>query len=310
MNKDSTIYVAGSKTLIGAALVRQLRKHGYFNVFDGSEPNLVDTAAVNKFFSHSQPDYVFIAAGKSGGIEANRKYPASLMIDNLLVECNLIQAAHHSKVKKLLYLASSCCYPKFCPQPMQISSLMTGPLEPTNDSYAIAKIAGIKLCEAYRRQHESPFVVGIPANAFGPGDDFHPEDSHVIAALIRRIHVAKLHQRPSASIWGTGTPRREFVFAEDLADACIFVMQHYHDQRPINLGGGTDVSIKELAHLIKDITGYSGDLYFDLDKPDGMPLKVLDSNPLLAMGWQATTPLREALVATYHSFLQLNLESN
>ncbi len=304
MEKHSRIYVAGGDTLIGAAILRQLHQQGYANVIGGPgrEPDLTVAEAVGEFFARVAPDYVFVAAGKSGGIEANRKYPAGLMLDNLLTASHLIHAAFQFGVKRLLYLASSCCYPKHCLQPMRVESLLTGPLEPTNEAYAVAKIAGLKLCEAYRQQHGADFVVGIPANAFGPGDDFSPEDSHVIAALLQRLHAAKIAAAPYIEIWGTGRPRREFIFADDLADACLFVMNCYTGMTPINLGGGVDISIGELAALIKETVEYQGELRYDPARPDGMPLKALDSQPLLELGWRAATPFRVALQKTYKSF--------
>lgn len=307
MERNSTIYVAGGQTLIGAAILRQMERQGYIiNIIgkSGEEPDLTDGRSVDDFFSRRLFEYVFMAAGKSGGIEANRKYPAELMFDNLLVECHIIHSAYRHGIKKLLYLASSCCYPKHCPQPMHVESLLTGPLEPANEAYAVAKIAGIKLCQAYRQQYGANFIVGIPTNVFGPGDDFSPEDSHVIAALIRRIYEAKLTGKPFVEIWGTGTPRREFIFADDLADACLFVIQRYDGAEPINLGGGTDLSIAELAELVKEVVGYAGELRFDTSRPDGMPLKALDSSRLIAMGWRPATPFRVALAATYDSFLE------
>jgi GDP-L-fucose synthase len=258
---------------------------------------------VSDFFAQNKPEYVFLAAGKSGGISANQKYPADLMLDNLLVICNVIDSAYHSGVKKLLYLASSCSYPKHSAQPMQVESLMTGILEPTNEAYAVAKIAGIKLCQAYCQQYGANFISGIPANAFGIGDDFSLEESHVIPALIRKMHEAKIADAEFVEIWGTGTPRREFIFADDLADACIFIADNYDDPMPINIGGGLDLSIKELAELIKEAIGYRGQLHFDASKPDGMPLKALDSSKLQSMGWQPQTSFRAAVEATYDWFL-------
>ena len=306
MRKHAIIYVAGGQTLIGAAILRQLKQQGYTNIVGkpGEEPDLTDATSVDEFFSRLLPEYVFMAAGKSGGILPNQRYPADLMLDNLLVECNVIRAAYQHRVKKLLYLASSCCYPRHCPQPMRVESLLTGSLEPTNEAYAVAKIASIKLCQAYRQQYGANFVIGIPANAFGPGDDFSLEDSHVIAALIRKMHEAKLSDAPFVEVWGTGTPRREFIFADDLADACLFVMQKYDGTEPINLGGGTDLSIGELAQLTKEVVGYEGELRFDTSRPDGMPLKVLDSRPLMAMGWKSETSFEKALSATFEVFVQ------
>lgn len=303
MEKQAKIYVAGSQTLIGSALVRQLKQQGYTNLLKSQEPDLTDAAQVDDFFTQTNPDYVFLAAGKSGGIGANQKYPAQLMLDNLLIEAHVIPIAYRHGVKKLLYLASSCSYPKLCPQPMRVESLMTGPLEPTNEAYAVAKLAGLKLCQAYRQQYGVNFINGIPANAFGIGDDFSLEDSHVIPALIRKMHEAKVNSVESVEIWGTGAPRREFIFADDLADACIFIMQDYDAPEPINIGGGSDLSIKELAEFIKQVVGYTGELRFDASKPDGMPLKALDSTQLLSMGWQPKTSLQAALSATYDWFL-------
>lgn len=305
MDKNSCIYVAGSDTLIGAAIVRELQRQGYTQPIGVEyEPDLTDAAQVEAFFAREKPEYVFLAAGKSGGISANVKYPATLMLDNLLVECHVIASTQRHGVKKLLYLASSCSYPKHTPQPMQIDSLLTGKLEPTNEAYAVAKIAGMKLCEAYRQQYGARFITGIPANAFGPGDDFSPEDSHVIAALLRKMHEAKLNDSPSVEIWGTGTPRREFIFVDDLADACVFALNHYDGAAPINLGGGTDLSIKELARQIQTLVGYTGKLCFNTSKPDGMPLKALDSTVLLNMGWRPRTSFHDALAQTYAWFLQ------
>ncbi len=306
MHKTSRVFVTGGRTLIGAAILRQLERQGYRNVVDeqGPEPDLTDAVQVADFFARQAPEYVFLAAGKTGGIEANRKYPAELMLDNLLVECHIIHNAYRHGVKKLLYLASSCCYPKLCLQPMRVEALMTGPLEPTNEAYAVAKIAGIKLCQAYRQQYGANFIVGIPANAFGTDDDFSLDNSHVIPAMLRKMHEAKAHGADQVEIWGTGTPRREFIFADDLAEACIFVVQNYNSDEPINLGGGADVSIRELAHLAGEVVGYKGQLHFDTTKPDGMPIKALDASRLREMGWVATTPLSAALAATYASFLQ------
>lgn len=306
MEKDSLIYVAGTDTLIGAAILKGLHNQGYQKVLGGGDltVDLTDARQMEAFFSRVHPEFVIDAAGKSGGIEANRKNPAGLMLDNLMVESHLIDAAYRHGVKKLLYLASSCCYPRDCAQPMRIESLMTGPLEPTNEAYAVAKIAGIKLCQAYRQQYGSNFIVGIPANAFGIDDDFSREDSHVVPAMLRRMHEAKIKGIDQVEIWGTGIPRREFIFADDLADACIFVMNRYDEVDPINLGGGVDVSIRELAQLAAEVVGFKGRLSFDATKPDGMPLKALDSSRLLGMGWTAKTPFIDALKATYDAYVQ------
>lgn len=307
MEKNDRIYVAGGQTLIGAAILRELERQGYMNIVGrpGEEPELTDASKVDAFFAQTVPDYVFLVAGKSGGIGANQKYPAELMLDNLLVECHVIHSAYRYGVKKLLYLASSCSYPKLCPQPMRVESLLTGPLEPTNEAYAVAKIAGIKLCQAYRQQYGANFIVGIPANVFGLGDDFSLEDSHVIPALIRKMHDAKLSGAKFVEIWGTGSPKREFIFADDLADACVFIMNEYDGREPINIGSGLAFSISELAELNKEIVSYPGELRFDTSKPDGMPLKVLDSSKLSEIGWRPKTSFPSALSATYDWFLQV-----
>jgi len=310
VEKGNRIFVAGGQTLMGAALLRELERQGYTHLVGESpnEPELTDADAVGKFFERARPEFVFMAGGKSGGIGANRKYPAELMLDNLLGECHVIQNGHRWGAKKLLYLASSCSYPRLCTQPMRVESLLTGPLEPTSEAYAVAKIAGIKLCEAFRQQYGASFVSVIPANPFGPGDDFRPEEAHVIAALIRRLHEAKERGQESVEIWGTGNPRREFIFADDLADACIFVMNKYEGTEPINVGGGMDLSIRELAVMIREVVGYGGELRFDSTKPDGMPCKVLESTRLHEMGWRARTPFRSALAATYGWFLKAEQE--
>jgi GDP-L-fucose synthase len=307
VEKQSRIYIAGGGTLIGAALLRRLKALGYVNVLGAppDEPDLCSAAEVDAFFRRSRPEYVIFAAGKSGGIEANRRFPADLMLDNLLSECHVIDAAHRCGARKLLYLASSCSYPKHCPQPMQVESLMSGPLEPTNDAYATAKLSGIVLCQAYARQHGDRFVSAIPANAFGIDDDFSAGGGHVIPSLIARIHAAKIESQPSIEIWGTGTPRREFIFADDLADACLFVLREYEEtQTPINLGSGEDLSIRETAEHICEVVEYTGELCFDTTRPDGMPLKSLDSSRLRGMGWRAQTPFARALAKTYESYLQ------
>lgn len=307
MERRAPIYVAGGQTLIGSALLRRLVSQGFSNIVGRppGEPNLCSAAAVDDFFRRARPQYVIFAAGKSGGIQANRSNPADLMLDNLLAQTHVIDAAHRHGVTKLLYLASSCSYPKLCPQPMQVTSLWSGPLEPTNDAYATAKLAGITLCLAYARQHGDNFIAGIPANAFGIDDDFSPDGGHVIPALIGRIHQAKVESRPSVTIWGTGTPRREFIFADDLADACLFVLSQYNEtQTPINLGCGMDLTIRETAERIRDVVGYCGELVFDASKPDGMPLKSLDSTVLTRMGWRSRTSLVAALHETYDAYLK------
>jgi GDP-L-fucose synthase len=306
LNETSRIYVAGGDTLIGAALRERLRAAGFTNLVGEppGEPDLVSSWQVKEFFASERPEYVFLTAGPSGGIRANQNYPAQLMRDNLLMAVHVIDAAHRYGVSKLLYLASSCSYPRLAPQPMRVESLMTGPLEPTNEPYAMAKLAGMALCQAYRRQYGVRFITAIPANAFGPHDDFSAEDSHVIPGLIRRFHEERCRGQAEVRIWGSGRPRREFLYSLDLADACIFVMQNYDADEPINLGGGSDLSIAETADLVAEVVGYRGRLSFDVSQPDGMPLKSLDARPLKKLGWAPSTEFRTALAETYDWFLR------
>lgn len=305
MNSDARIYVAGAETLIGAAIVAQLRKRGMNNLVglppDG--PDLTVAAQVEDFFGEYRPDYVFMAGGQSGGIELNRSRPADLMVDNLLATVHVLQSAQANGVRKLLYLSSSCSYPRVAPQPMEVESLWSGPIEPTSAAYATAKLAGWQLCEAFRRQYGASFITAIPANAFGPGDDFSERTGHVIPALIRRAHRAKVQGEDELVVWGTGAPRREFIFAPDLANACLFVMENY-DGGILNLGGGASLSIAALARQIVEVVGYRGMLRFDVGKPDGQPLKMLDSRPLREMGWRPRTDFRTALESTYSWYLQ------
>jgi GDP-L-fucose synthase len=305
LDRESRIFVAGGRTLIGSAILRQLDRLNYTKLVGrpAEEPNPASFSDVGSFFQRHEPEYVFLVAGKSGGISANQRYPAELMLDNLLVECAVIHNAYLHNVRKLVYSASSCSYPRMAPQPMREECLMTGLLEPTNEAYAMAKLAGIGLCKAYRKQYGANFISVVPANAFGPDDDFSLEESHVIPALIRRMHEAKIQGIDSVEIWGTGSAKREFVLSDDLAEGCIFVMQEYDGLEPINIGGGSDVSIKELAQIIKDVVGFAGELRFDSTKPDGMPYKALDPSRLGSMGWSARTPLKTAIAATYDWFL-------
>ena len=306
LEREERIYIAGSGTLIGKAIWRGLENRGYTNLVGGpgKEPDLNDPSQVNRFFARSKPDYVVSAAGRSRGIRANQLYPADLMRENLLVQSHVIDCAYRNGVKKLLYLASSCCYPRHCPQPMKEESLLSAPLEPTNEAYALAKIAGIKLCQAYRQQYGVDFISAIPGDVFGPGDDFSLEDSHVVPALIRKMHEGKEMGTDTVEIWGSGNPRRDVVFVDDLADACIFVMCQYAEAQPINIGSGADLTIREIAMVIKSVVGYRGELRFDTSRPDGMPKKLLDSSRLLAMGWQPKTSLISAVKVTYQWFLQ------
>ena len=305
MDKDARIFIADNHGLIGEAIRRRLRDDGYENILgDPGRPSLSDAREVEAFFSRTRPEYIFAIGGKSGGIGANQKFPADLMLDNLLVDCHVIDGACRCAAKKLLYIASSCCYPRACLQPMQVSSLMTGLLESTNEAYATAKLAGIKLSQAYRQQYGIDMISAIPGNVFGPGDDFGVEDSHVIAALMVKMHQAKLSQTNTVEVWGSGAPRREFVYVADVVDAAIFLMKHYSSPLPINLGSGSDASIGEIAELMKEVIGYSGELRFDPKKPDGMPLKSLDSSELFALGWQPKISLRSGLEKTYQWYVE------
>jgi GDP-L-fucose synthase len=304
MNTRSCIYVAGSETFLGKALVKTLRLAGYVNLvgLETHRPDLSDVRDVDAFFKAVRPEYVFLAAGRSGGILANRQSPADFMLDNLLTTAHVIRAAHRENTRKLLFLASACAYPKLATQPMRVESLLTGPLEKTSEPYALAKLAGWKLCDAYCRQYGANFITVFPANVFGPEDDFDPESGHIIAGLMRRMYAASVRRDPTVAIWGTGKPRREFIFSRDLASACIFLMQHYNGPEPINAGSGCELSIAEVAREIADVVGYEGALFFDTSKPDGMPLKSLDSSKLLALGWRPRGDFRSALEETFAWF--------
>jgi GDP-L-fucose synthase len=298
---DARIYVAGHTGLVGSALVRRLREAGHDDLLTRtrSELDLTRSGPVNEFFRAERPQYVFLAAARVGGILANSSYPVEFLRENLLIQLNVLHAAAEVGVERLLFLGSSCIYPKHAPQPMKEEHLLTGPLEPTNEPYAIAKIAGIKLCQAYARQQGADFISVMPTNLYGPGDNFDPQTSHVLPALMRKVHEAKVEGRPRVEIWGTGTPRREFMHVYDLADACLFLMEHPAPPDLINVGVGRDISIRELAELIRDVVGYPGDFSFDRTKPDGTPRKLLDVALLHSLGWRARTPLREGVEATY-----------
>jgi GDP-L-fucose synthase len=298
------VFVAGHRGMVGAAIARRLAAESCeILTAERKSLDLTRQSEVERWFGDNKPDAVFLAAARVGGIHANDSYPADFIVDNLQIELNVVRAAFATQVKKLLLLGSSCIYPRLAQQPMTEDMLLTGPLEPTNQWYAVAKIAGIKLCEAYRRQHGADFVSVMPTNLYGPGDNYHPEDSHVPAALIRRFHEAKVAQSPSVTVWGTGTPRREFLAVDDLADACVFVVKHYSGDEFVNVGTGEDVTIAKFARLVAEIVGYTGRLMFDTSRPDGMPRKVLDVSKLSALGWRAKTPLREGLEAAYADFL-------
>lgn len=294
---DSKIYVAGHQGLVGSAIVRKLQDEGYTNVVTRSskELDLKVQQATNEFFSQEKPEYVFLAAAKVGGIKANSDYPADFIYNNLMIEANVIHAAYLSGVKKLLFLGSSCIYPKECPQPMLESYLLTGPLEPTNEPYAVAKIAGIKLCQSYNRQYGTNFISCMPTNLYGPNDNFDLTSSHVLPALIRKFSDAKTNGRDKVILWGTGTPRREFLHVDDLANAALFLMRHYEGNEVVNVGCGDDISILELALKIKDAVGYEGQIVFDSSYPDGTYQKLLNIDKLLKMGWKPTIPLNEGI---------------
>jgi len=304
VKKDSRILVAGEDTMEGKALVRQLQEDDYGNITNliEPEPKLEDQNLVKEYFKELRPEYVFLFAGKSGGIKANQEMPATLMLDNLRIISNVLSSSHKSEVEKLLYLASSCVYPKHAGQPMCPEMLMTGPLEPTNSAYATAKLAGIELCRAYRKEYGDNFISVIPANVFGPGDDFSAENSHVVAALMKRMHEAKKNGNNTVEIWGTGKPRREFIYVDDLADACLFLMSHYDDEEPINIGSGTALSISRLATIIRKIVGYHGKLLYNNSKPDGMPEKLLDSTELFTLDWGPAFLFENAAKITFDWF--------
>ena len=301
MKKESKIYIAGHRGMVGSALIRRLQKDGYNNIIfrTSKELDLRDQKAVNTFFETEKPDYVFLAAAKVGGILANNTYRADFIYDNLMIEANIIKAAQLSSVEKLLFLGSSCIYPKFAEQPMQEDALLTGILEPTNEPYAIAKIAGIKMCDAFRDQYGCNFISVMPTNLYGPNDNYDLKNSHVMRALIRKFHTAKKENQPSVEMWGTGSPKREFLHVDDLADACFYLMQNYNEKGLVNIGTGEDLSIKDLALLIKDIVGYEGEITHDLSKPDGTPRKLMNVDKLAKAGWKAQIGLKEGIKGVY-----------
>lgn len=305
MDKNKKIYVAGHSGMVGSAIVRNLKSKGYNNIVskDFNELNLTRQSDVEEFFRKEKPNYVFLAAAKVGGIYANNTYPAEFIYDNLMIEANIIHAAYKNKVEKLLFLGSSCIYPKFAPQPMKEEYLLTDSLETTNEAYAIAKITGIELCKFYRRQYGCDFISVMPTNLYGINDNFNLKTSHVLPALIRKFHEAKINNDPEVVMWGTGEPKREFLFVDDLADACVFLMNHYSDEPHLNIGTGEDVKIKELALTIKKVVGYEGIINNDLSKPDGTPRKLLDVSNLHATGWKHKVSLEEGIKKVYDWFL-------
>lgn len=306
MEKDAKIYVAGHRGMVGSAIVRLLKKEGYQNIITAtsSELNLVSQAETEAFFKKEKPDYVFVAAAKVGGIHANNVYRADFLYNNLMIECNTINSAYQNGVKKLLFLGSTCIYPKMAPQPLKEEYLLSGYLEQTNEPYAIAKIAGIKLCESYRRQHNADFISAMPTNLYGPNDNYDLNNSHVLPALIRKFHEAKLRGDKEVVVWGTGTPMREFLHVDDLAEACFFLMKHYSDESFLNIGTGTDVTIRELAETVKNTVKFEGELVFDTSKPDGTPRKVTDCTKIHNIGWKHKIELEEGIKNVYQDFLQ------
>jgi GDP-L-fucose synthase len=303
MDKHAKIFVTGHRGMVGSALVRRLQAGGYGNIATRSREqlDLLDQHAVHRFLAQERPDYIFIAAAKVGGIQANNVYRADFIYQNLMIEANLVHGAHLAGVQRLMFLGSSCIYPRDCPQPIKEEYLLTGPLEPTNEPYAIAKIAGIKLCESYNRQFGRQYVSVMPTNLYGPNDNYDLANSHVLPALIRKAHEAKVRGDAQLVVWGSGTPRREFLYVDDLADACVFLMERGYDGALVNIGTGEDVSVREVAQTVMDVVGYRGGITFDATKPDGTPRKLLDVDRLRALGWQAKTTLREGIALAYRS---------
>lgn len=309
MNKNDKIYIAGHRGMVGSALMRKLQSEGFTNFVTrtSAELDLRDQQAVAAFFAQEKPEYVFLAAAKVGGIVANNTYRAEFLYDNLQIQNNIINSAHLNNVTKLMFLGSSCIYPKLAPQPLHEDALLTGLLEPTNEPYAIAKIAGIKMCDAYRAQYGCDYISVMPTNLYGYNDNYHPQNSHVLPALIRRFHEAKEQNAPSVTIWGSGSPLREFLFADDLAEACYYLMQNFSEAGFINIGSGKEITIKDLALLIKGIVGYEGELTFDATKPDGTPRKLMDVSKLAALGWTYKTELSDGIALAYNDFLNKNV---
>jgi GDP-L-fucose synthase len=307
MLKNSKIYVAGSNGMVGSAIVRSLKRNGFTAIIEKSskELDLKDQQAVQQFFKDEQPEYVFLAAAKVGGIHANNQYPATFIYDNLMIQNNVIHAAYENQVKKLLFLGSSCIYPKMAPQPLKEDYLLTGSLEPTNEAYAIAKIAGLKMCQFYKQQYDCNFISAMPTNLYGENDNFHLQNSHVLPALLRKFIEAKQHNQSEVSIWGSGAPMREFLYVDDLAEACLFLMENYNEKETVNIGTGEDITIKQLAETIQKIVGFEGNLVFDASKPDGTPRKLLDVSKINNLGWKHKINLNEGIIKTLN-WLQAN----
>lgn len=306
MEKNAKIYVAGHKGLVGSAIMRRLTKFDYTNLIykTRDELDLRDQQAVKEFFEAERPQYIFLAAAKVGGIFANITYPADFIFDNLTIQANVIHTSYVFGVKKLLFLGSSCIYPRLAPQPIKEEYLLTGLLESSNEPYAVAKIAGLKMCQSYRSQYGTNFISAMPTNLYGPNDNFDPENAHVVPALIKKFHEAKVNMRPYVGVWGTGAPRREFLYVDDLADALIFLMDHYNEAMPINIGMGEDITVRDLAFLIKDVVGYEGEVRFDPSKPDGVPRKLLEVKKIRTLGWRPEVDLRKGIILTYKWFCE------
>ncbi|HUI90800.1 MAG TPA: GDP-L-fucose synthase [Chitinivibrionales bacterium] len=307
MHPSSKIFIAGHRGLVGSAITRKLREKGFTNLLEKthSELDLTNQHAVEIFFADEKPEYVFLAAAKVGGIHANSTYPAEFIFSNMQVQMNIINAAWKFKTKKLMFLGSSCIYPKYCPQPMKEEHLLSGYLEPTNEPYALAKIAGIIMCRSYNKQYGTDFISVMPTNLYGPNDNYHPLNSHVLPALIRRFHEAKVNNAPNVMIWGTGNPTREFLYSDDLADACIFLMEKYTGNEIINIGSGQEVTIRDLANVVRSVVGFKGTVDFDPTKPDGTPRKLLDCSKLHGLGWRHKTQLNEGVRLAYEDFLKM-----
>lgn len=304
MDKNSKIYVAGHRGMVGSAIIRRLKELGYYNIVvaNRNQLDLINQSDVYNFIKNQQPEYVFLAAAKVGGINDNNTKKADYIYDNIMIQSNIINASHKFGVKKLLFLGSSCIYPKFSEQPIKEEYLLTGSLEPTNDAYAIAKISGIKMCQSFNQQYNTNFISVMPTNLYGPNDNYDLKSSHVLPALIRKFHEAKVNNSDKVEIWGTGTPMREFLYVDDLADACVHLMNEYNDGEIVNIGTGKDITIKQLAETIKEIVGFQGDIYFNSDMPDGTPRKLLDVSKLKNLGWQYKTELKEGIELAYQDF--------
>ena len=305
MKATDKIYVAGHRGMVGSAILRKLQQQAHSNIITrtSKELDLRNQQAVNEFFAQEKPDYVFMAAAKVGGILANDTYRAEFIYDNIMIQNNVIHASYVNKAKKLMFLGSSCIYPKMAPQPLKEEYLLTGTLEPTNEPYAIAKITGLKMCEAYYDQYGCNFISVMPTNLYGPNDNYHPENSHVLPALIRKFHEAKINNQPTVSVWGTGNALREFLHVDDFADACVFLMKNYTEREFVNIGLGKDISIKELAELVKTVTGFTGDIVFDTTKPDGTPRKLMDTSRINSLGWTPKIKLEQGLESVYRDYV-------